>query len=253
MIKLKKLGLQLYSVRQYMETPEGVKDMFLKIKKLGYDEAQTAGCKIPYEEFGRYAAEAGVSIVGTHDSLDMMKNDLAQSIKNHRALGTTNMGVGGGITKCTSEKEAIDFIKMVNGIADIIYKEGFKFTYHNHSGEFMKINGKRVMDMLVEGLDPVKTSFVLDTYWVQHGGGDVRLWIEKLAGRIDILHLKDMGRNSAGPYITEIGNGNMDFDSIIETAQKAGVKYYTVEQDSCPGDPYDSVKMSSDYIHNRYM
>jgi hypothetical protein len=29
------------------------------------------------------------------------------------------------------------------------------------------------MDMLVDGLDPEKISFVLDTYWVQHGGGDV--------------------------------------------------------------------------------
>ena len=30
-----------------------------------------------------------------------------------------------------------------------------------------------------------------------------------LAGRIDILHLKDMGRNQNGPFITEVGNGNI--------------------------------------------
>ena len=111
-----------------------------------------------------------------------------------------------------------------------------------------------MMDILVENLDPDKTSFVLDTYWVQHAGGDVCSWIEKLAGRIDILHLKDMGVNKERqPFITEVGNGNMDFDKIIKTAEKTGVKYYVVEQDTCPGDPFDSVKMSSDYIHAHFM
>ena len=62
-----------------------------------------------------------------------------------------------------------------------------------------------------------------------------------------------MGRDNNGPYITEIGNGNLYFDGIIETALKAGVKYFVVEQDSCPGDPFDSLKISSDYIHARYM
>ena len=109
------------------------------------------------------------------------------------------------------------------------------------------------MDMLVEGLDPVKTSFVLDTYWVQHGGGDVRHWIEKLAGRVDILHMKEMGRNENGPFITEIGNGNMYWEGILETAAKTGVKYYVVEQDTWPGDPFDSIRQSSEYLHKHFM
>ncbi|MDD5603083.1 MAG: sugar phosphate isomerase/epimerase [Eubacteriales bacterium] len=253
MEKIKSIGLQLYTIRDHMGTSGEVRDAFARIMEMGYTEAQTAGCKIPYEEFGKYAEEAGIRIVGTHDSLDMMINDLPQSIKNHRALGTTNMGIGGAMGMMKSEEGVMEFIKLANKIADEVYKEGFKFTYHNHSAEFMKYNGKRVMDMLVEGMDPVKTSFVLDTYWVQHGGGDVRAWIEKLSGRIDILHLKDMGRDGTGPYITEIGNGNMDFGSIIESAQKSGVKYYVVEQDRCPGDSFDSARMSSEYIRSRYM
>lgn len=50
-----------------------------------------------------------------------------------------------------------------------------KFTYHNHSHEFIRLeNGKTAMEMLMEGLDSKNTTFVLDTYWVQHGGGDPR-------------------------------------------------------------------------------
>ena len=130
-----------------------------------------------------------------------------------------------------------------------------KFTYHNHSHEFTRQeNGKTFMDMLVNGLDKDTTSFVLDTYWVQHGGGDVRYWIEKLAGRIDILHLKDMKRidgNDNVQQITEIGNGNLYWEGILETAEKSGVKYYIVEQDiNWTPDCFTSAKISIDYLRS---
>ena len=135
-------------------------------------------------------------------------------------------------------------------------KTGFKFTYHNHSDEFVKYeNGKRLMDMLVEELDPENTSFVLDTYWVQHGGGDIKWWINRLSGRIDILHLKDMMklRYPLSQEITYVGNGNLDWDGIIEAADKAKVKYYVVEQDNAvEGDTFDLVKKSAQFL-KQYM
>lgn len=70
--------------------------------------------------------------------------------------------------------------------------------------------------------------------------------------RIDILHLKDMGM-AGSQFITEIGQGNINFDGIIEVAEKIGVKHYVVEQDTCPGDPFDSLKISRDYIKAKYM
>ena len=88
--------------------------------------------------------------------------------------------------------------------------------------------------------------------WIQHGGGNILEWMQKLDGRIDILHLKDMGM-AQSQFITEIGQGNINFDGIIETAEKIGVKHYVVEQDTCPGDPFDSLKISRDYIKARYM
>ena len=119
----------------------------------------------------------------------------------------------------------------------------------------VSLDGKLIMDMLIEGLDPINTGFVLDTYWVQHGGGDVRYWIEKLAGRIDILHLKDMAKsdgNEPPQYITEVGNGNLYWEGIIETALRTGVKSFVVEQDTCPGDPFDSLRKSADYLRANF-
>jgi len=251
-MKIEKLGLQLFTIRDTMGTAEDLRTSFRRMKELGYDIGQTAGCAVPYAEFGQIAKEEGIEICGTHDDFNMMLNDPKQAMENHRLLGTTNMGIGG--FGAGSIEEVEKFIEDANTIANNVYDYGFKFTYHNHSHEFRRFeNGKTAMDMLVEGLDPVKTSFVLDTYWVQHGGGDVRFWIEKLAGRVDILHMKAMGRNENGPFITEIGNDNMNWAGILESAEKAGVKYYVVEQDTWPGDPFDSIRQSSEYLHKYFM
>ena len=38
----------------------------------------------------------------------------------------------------------------------------------------------------------------------------------------------------------------------METAIRTGVKHFVVEQDSCPGDPFESLKKSSDYLHANF-
>lgn len=250
---IERLGLQLYTLRGHLETPEQVREAFKRIRDMGYDNAQTAGCKIPYDVFGQIAKEEGIEICGTHDNFDLMVTDPEFQIERHKKLGTKIMGIGG--YTATTPEEAELFISRANTVAAKIKDAGFKFTYHNHSDEFVKYdNGERLMDMLVERLDPENISFVLDTYWVQHGGGDVKWWINKLAGRIDILHLKDMMklRHPLSQEITEVGNGNLDWDGILEAAEKAKVKYYVVEQDVCPGDPFESVKKSADFL-KQYM
>ncbi|MBQ4110817.1 MAG: sugar phosphate isomerase/epimerase [Clostridia bacterium] len=254
---VEKIGLQLYSVRENFKTEEQARATFKKLKELGFDEVQTAGCyDFSYDKFYEMANDAGLEIVGTHDNLQMMVDDIEKAIDNHKKLHTTNMGVGGFFPQKLDVAEVEAFIEKANKIAARIAKEGMKFTYHNHSHEFVVLeNGKSVMEMLIEGLDPENTSFVLDSYWVQNAGGDVCTWIEKLKGRIDILHLKDMAvrfneNRETISYITEVGNGNLDFKKIIETAKKCGVKYFCVEQDDCPVDFEASMKQASDYLHN---
>ena len=246
---MNKLGLQLYTIRDFMTTEEDIRESFAKIKAAGYDQAQTAGCAIAYDKFGALAKEYGIEIIGTHDDFDMMVNDFDKALENHKLLGTTNMGTGGLWTD--DPEEIADFIEKANVVAKKAAANGMKFTYHNQSHEFVRLsNGKTMMEMLVEGLDKDNATFCLDTFWVQHGGADPREWIEKLAGRIDILHLKDMERVKDGSQrITSIGNGNMNWKGILESAEKAGVKYYVVEQDdNWSPNCFAAVKKSAEYL-----
>ncbi len=259
---MKEFGLQLFSIRDHFETEEQIKEAFLEMKKYGYSYGQTAGTYdfITPERYAELAHEAGITICGTHYKWERIVNDIEGTVKYHQALGTTNVGIGGMPGPARESKEdLLAFIALFNETAAKYAKYGMKLTYHNHSFEFKKIDGKTIFDYLVEGFDPVNTSFVLDTYWVQHGGADVRATIERLAGRIDILHLKDMeachsyavegGRFISAPAIIEVGQGNINFRDIIPLAEKCGVKYFVVEDDRAPSvGSYDAIKKSADYI-----
>ncbi len=262
---MKKYGLQIYSVRDQFTNEEDTKNAFLALAEMGYTSVQTAGTYdyISPEKFAQYAKDAGIEICGTHYNWDLIKGDVEGTIAYHKTLGTTNIGVGGMPMYARKDLDGLNtFINEFNSMAKIYHEHGFKLTYHNHSFEFVKLpDGKTLFDHLVEKLDPECTSFVLDTYWVQHGGADVRATIERLNGRIDILHLKDMeachgytlanGNGLAAPAIIEIGAGNINFKDIIPTAEKCGVKYFVVEDDRAPstGDSLAAVKKSADYIN----
>ncbi len=246
----KELGIQIYSVRDRMTTREDAQYTLKKLREYGYTQLQTAG--IPswgWEAYAEDVKSAGLTVIGTHVGLDLLENT-EEAVRVHRLLGTTNAGIGSAPLDARSKIEGLNkFICRANKVGEELSKHGMKFTYHNHHFEFAKIGNETMMDILVRELDPKTTSFVLDTYWVQHAGGFVNEWIERLVGRIDILHLKDKAVKGYDPIITELGNGNLNFKSIMKTAEAAGVKYYCYEQDEGFAiNPLESAKVSAKYF-----
>ena len=253
----KKLGLQLFTVRDYMTDEKSIDETFARLVKMGYTEGQTAGMNIELPMYAELAKKHGMSIVGTHYDFVKIQNDPKATMELHDKLGTKNVGIGGMPFEARYNYDSfMKFIEDFNKCAELYAKEGYKLTYHNHSFEFIKVNGnKTAMDYLVREFDSQNISFVLDTCWVAHGGADVRFWLEKLAGRIDILHLKDIEpfydeNKNVTQSFTEIGNGNIWWDGVLQVAEKIGVKHYVVEQDRRwkDGDPFKSLQISRDYL-----
>ena len=253
----KKLGLQLYTVRDYLNDEKSIDETFGKLVSLGYTEGQTAGLNVENPAYAELAKKHGITIVGTHYDYNKIVNEADATMKLHDALGAKNVGIGCMPNEARASYDALmSFIDTFNKTAELYAKKGFKLTYHNHSFEFVRINGnKTIMDYLYENFDKNNVSFVLDTCWVAHGGADVRYWLEKLAGRVDILHLKDIKAyyNAEGKVdqaYTEIGNGNIWWDGVLETAERTGVKSYVVEQDNLwiDNDPFKSLAVSAEYL-----
>lgn len=257
---MNKLGIQLYTVRDRMKTEAELIKTFNTLSEIGYTQVQTAGdFVILPDRFAKYAQDAGLEIVGTHYDWNAIKNDTENTVRIHETLGTTNVGIGGMPREARESLDSLKaFIEDMNKTAVKLKKYGCKLTYHNHSFEFKKFDGKTMMDYLIDGFTEDNITFVLDTYWVQHGGADVGRMIERLAGRIDILHLKDMaacgGEKGHEPYITDIGCGNIDFKYLVPLAEKTGVRYFCVEQDgNYAVDSMKSAKTCFDYLKKNVM
>jgi sugar phosphate isomerase/epimerase len=107
--------------------------------------------------------------------------------------------------------------------------------------------------VLLSQTPPALVGFELDTFWASLAGIDPVTLIERYRGRVPLVHLKDKARGTPVQYdetrvpreaFKEIGQGEIDFGRVLRAAASAGVKYYFVEQDYCPGNPLDSLRLS---------
>ena len=249
-----KIGAQFFTIRDYCKTISDLDESMKKVADIGYKHIQLSGvCAYEAGWMAEWLAAYGLQADITHFDYNRIVKDTDATIAFHDTMGCKYIGIGSNPKGATPEGLAA-MAAEVRPAVDRIVASGHKFMYHNHHMEFARFGGKTFIDLLCETFTPAECGVTLDTYWVQHGGGDVRYWIEKLTGRIDILHLKDMQRlpvmNSLRGWqmFTEIGQGHLQWPLILEAAEKAGVKYYVVEQDTCPGDSLVSMQISADYL-----
>jgi sugar phosphate isomerase/epimerase len=139
------------------------------------------------------------------------------------------------------------FIKKANEISKQIQGEGLTFGYHNHDFEFQKWGGVLAIDRIIEECPDIK--FILDTFWVQAGGGNPLRYIKKLNGRIKVIHFKDFRIKDRTRQYAEIGEGNLDWDEIIPLCKAQNIPYAAIEQDGdWLQDPFESLALSRKFL-----
>jgi hypothetical protein len=110
-----------------MNDEAGIRETFRRLREMGYTQVQTAGCEIPFADFGRIAAEEGLQIVGTHEVFDSMYEDFDTALANHQALNTKFMGVG-LVTRSQEPEVWYDFCKKANEVGRKCAQHVMKFT-----------------------------------------------------------------------------------------------------------------------------
>jgi sugar phosphate isomerase/epimerase len=109
------------------------------------------------------------------------------------------------------------------------------------------MNGQLPFDILTNDTDAGLVKVELDLYWATVAGQDPVALFKKHKGRVALWHVKDMDKTPKKNF-TEVGNGVIDFATIFKNAKTSGMKHFFVEQDVCPGSPFDSIKQSIGYI-----
>jgi sugar phosphate isomerase/epimerase len=250
-----KIAAQLYNCRDYTKTPADIEATLYRIKAIGFEVIQISGFgPCDPDLLARWVKESGLEVCITHTPWPRLADpaELKKVIAEHKKLGCSLIGLGSRPSDVypNSYEGYTRFIKKANEITKQIKDEGLNFSYHNHDFEFEKWNGVRAIDRLIEECPGML--FTLDTFWVQAGGGNPLNYINKLKGRIQVIHFKDFRIVKGARQFAEIGRGNLDWDEIIPLCKSLNIPCAAIEQDAdWLSDPFESLALSRDFLLER--
>jgi sugar phosphate isomerase/epimerase len=258
------IGLQLYTVREQMQKDPAA--TLARVAEIGYNSVEGAtytGSEKFYEmtpaEFSKLLKQNGLIMPSSHYRLgeEKMNGEEAKGTMLHdwdRAVDdAAAVGVKYMVCAYLSEAERgnLDHYKKVahdlNKAGERCKKAGIQLCYHNHDFEFKKQDNKLPYDILLNDTDKSLVKMEIDLYWVSKAGRDPIALFNQHPGRFPLWHVKDMDKTPEKAF-TEVGNGTINFKKIFAHADKAGLKYFFVEQDKTPGDPFESITKSITYI-----
>ncbi len=245
--RLKTVGMQLYTVRRELE--KDFEGTLARVAGLGYREVEFAGYfdRAP-KEVAAALARHNLTSPAAHVQLAALRGSLREMVEAAHVIGHKYLLVAWSQPE---ERRTLDdyrrFAELFNRAGERLQRAGIHFAYHNHDFEFAALEGKVPYDLLLERTDPRLVKMEMDLYWIVKGGAKPLDYFEKYPGRFHLLHVKDMDATPRR-YFTEVGRGVIDFKSVFARAGRAGVRHYFVEQDETPGSPFDSLKLSIDYL-----
>lgn len=242
-----KIAAQLYTLREFMKTPSDIQASLNRVKDIGYNAVQVSGIgQIEPAELKQMTDSIGLSICATHVPYTQLQSDMNSLVEMHQHWNCKYVGIGSMPVSYRSSREGYEtFAEEVSAFGRELAREGLKLIYHNHNFEYAKFDGVTGMDILIQRFDSAAVDFEIDIYWVQAGGADPVQWIRKVDGRMKVVHLKDMAvTRERSQMFAEVGEGNLNWPTIIQACADTGVEWGAVEQDQCPGDPFDSLATS---------
>lgn len=222
-----------------------------KAAEFGFTEIETGNFYgKSAKKFLNYCAEVGIKPVvgGVNFSTDKdelnKKLDLLQKVNIQQAVTYWPWKVGAPfkLKDCKTSAE------ILNTMGEVCKSRGITFSWHNHNNEFIPMEQGLPFDYLMENTQKDLVKCEMDIYWVAKGGADPLSVLKKYAGRIPILHVKDMTPGEAKDFECP-GSGIIDFPSIFREANAQGIKHFMVERDNVP-DGMACLKSSGAYLKN---
>jgi sugar phosphate isomerase/epimerase len=248
--KLKRVGLQLYTLRNQME--KDLPGTLAHVSQIGYKEVEFAGY------FGRSPNEIralleknGLTAPSSHVGYPTDWSEWKKTVADAKTAGHQYVTVAwtpdekrnrpGGF-KAVAE----DF----NRAGAEAKKAGLHFAYHNHDYELKSPNsGELPLDTLFKNTDPSLVTFEMDLYWMVKGGSDPIEYMKKYPGRVSLVHVKDATPDRS---MADVGKGTIDFPKIFayDAAHGSHIAHAFVERDDATtlADPFASVATSYAYL-----
>jgi sugar phosphate isomerase/epimerase len=243
------IGVQLYTVRSIIDAD--LSGTLQAIRKIGYRTVETyvAEYKMPAKDLRQAILDAGLAVPSAHFGypdfdarLDYAK-ELGAEFAVCSSIPSTIANSADGYKRAAEQ---------YNTWAAKAKTMGTRFGFHNHNAEFKIYDGKTGLDILLENTDAALVQWQMDCYWVAQAGYDPVEMLRRHAKRMQSLHVKDRKPNvpistDTGPasaHFTEVGEGTLDWKTILSLAEKDHIPYIFVEQDQTDRPPLESLQIS---------
>ncbi|GAA1672877.1 sugar phosphate isomerase/epimerase [Glycomyces endophyticus] len=256
-----RIGVQCFTLREEIAS-RGVYDTFRAVRDIGYRTAEVSAVPMTKEhvaELVRVREELGfefASISGGLTGEESLTTAFGKFVDDAQALGADMIRIGMLPAESMRDPAAVAaFADACQEVAVRLADHGIRLHYHNHHVDFAKYDGRYLLDVVAERSPLV--GLEIDAHWVQRGGLDPVRTLRKYAGRVSMVHLKDyriarlpdevyaaLDAGDREPWqeamgrivqFAEVGEGNLDFPSIIDTAVAIGADHLLVEQDEWYG------------------
>ena len=249
------IGLQLESVSgQLKNNMAGTLD---KVRDFGFKYVELVGdYNLSPEALEAELRAHDLTAVSAHFPYAKFRDDPEGIAREANALGLQFVG-------CPSlpQHEALDetgcrdAIAMFNHAGEILAKHGVKFFYHPHGYEFKPHGDGTYFDLIAAETNPQFVHFQMDVFWIVRAGQDPVKLLEKYPDRWVSMHLKDMKKGTATGVFTghsdqasfvPIGTGQIPIPAVLRAAEKIGIKWYFIEDESA--SPNTQIPVSLLYL-----
>ncbi len=190
------VGLQLYSVRAQLG--KDVPGTLAEVQGWGVKYVELAGMYgLSPADFKAQLDAHGLVPLSGHFGFEQWEKDPEAVLSQADALGLKYVGCAwithqGAFDEATCRKA----IEVFNRAGAAAAKHHMKFFYHTHGYEFQPFGDGTLFDLLVQGTNPKDVKFEMDIFWIAHSGQDPVKLLEKYPKRFELMHLKDMKRET---------------------------------------------------------
>jgi sugar phosphate isomerase/epimerase len=281
----KHIGLELWTVRDFLTDPKMREATLAKVAALGFSEIEpdhgpSGGyLGLSPKEFRGLLDRLGLSMPSTHLP-QQAGPDLEKNLAGFQVMGLKYVVIipeggdiyhmpgqidpaGSGVVPSSEQiKRECDLLNKYGAIAK---KFGMKVIVHNHTTEFAPLpddKEKTPYDLFIANTDPSGVVLQLDIGWAAIAARDIVDLFKKAPGRYEIWHVKDASNIKLMPremstydrrkvaQLVPVGLGDVDYKTIFANAGLAGMKHFCVEQDNAAawGDSLAAAKTSYSYL-----
>ncbi|TDL33128.1 sugar phosphate isomerase/epimerase [Jeotgalibacillus sp. S-D1] len=241
---MKKVGLQLYSVRDAMD--KDVAGTLKTISEDGYQGVQLAGTyDKDANQWKSMLDEYGLEACGMHVGLEMLSDDavLDEWIEFSKIVGNKKLIVPYVDEQWRSKEKYEELAGLLNQASEKVQAAGLALGYHHHDFEFAQLeNGETGWGILERLTSSYPVYFEIDVYWTEFSGVDTIALFDRLKDRVFSVHIKDMisedGERKSGP----VGSGTLNLQAMIE---QVSTDWLVVEQEHFDEAPLKEVGPSA--------